>query len=230
MSQIARPKSFTAREIIKSDEMNAQFDTIYEAFNLLESNKLVTDQGYATRINDIDLNELKVTGFYAGTNYTNAPTPYFYRIIASYDAENSGFQLAMNNKHELYIRMLNGGTWQDWTKMSKDERGSWTNITAKNTWKSNTSNPAKYRINGDRVELRGMLESGTTKKDDTIIFTLPTEARPKSGSRGFSSPCTSSPYVSYLNVGTDGNMKIRGVAATSSSASIRLDGIYFDIN
>lgn len=102
---------------------------------------------------------------------------------------------------------------------------AWTAPTLTNSWANFGAGtvPAGYRLAGDRVELRGVVMSGTAA---VAMFTLPTGYRP-SLIHLFS--VFAGPGGARLDVGADGIVTLRSYFATGNNSMVSLCGVSFSI-
>lgn len=89
--------------------------------------------------------------------------------------------------------------------------GSWVNYGGDNA-------PAGYRLNGDTVELRGSVKSGTG-----TIFTLPAGMRPTAGTASFVVPA--GPGAAIVEVRWDGPVRLVSYLASGTNALVCLAGV-----
>lgn len=112
-----------------------------------------------------------------------------------------------------------------------------------NTWTAPTLNtgfsagspPPGYKVVGDQVFLRGEINITATHGTYTVMFTLPSGARPSTYGQSYMTPNTLSGWTSgssgsYGTVSTDNTGQVYCVAASSSGNVVSLDGIVINLS
>lgn len=138
--------------------------------------------------------------------------------------------IRLHPNRPVTVRYLPTGNWQvmagdyqpaEWVAVGGALANSWANIGA--PWA-----PAAYRRNGDRVELRGAVEDGTSG----VIFGLPTDLWPPYD-LSFSVPVhdnTAAPDYGHLIVrAATGNVELEH-PGTLSNHQVWLDGVAFSLS
>lgn len=102
--------------------------------------------------------------------------------------------------------------------------GAWTAPTLAGSWVNfgDGNAPAGYRLNGDVVEMRGLIKSGSG-----LIFTLPTGMRPTAGTARFVVPA--GPGAAIVDARWDGPVSLVSYLASGTNAHVSLAGIRFPL-
>ncbi|ACK87397.1 conserved hypothetical protein [Bacillus cereus AH820] len=143
----------------------------------------VQPNGRAYGINGTDLNTVVSSGYYSGSNLTNAPeglTSYFYVEVNAHGTGTHVKQEAtlLNSAvFRKFFRIMNNNVWQPWvdlTRNSKDGRATLT-LTADATAGSSNPQLATRRGNTVSLSLDLMRNAGATS---AIVTTLPSDMTP----------------------------------------------------
>jgi hypothetical protein len=130
-------------------------------------------------ISNTDLNLLDVTGFYKGTNLTNAPSlsNYYFVEQIKWDG-NARAQIIIDlGSGNTYTRKQYSGIWSAWVRLARATVDAWTTAALLNAWTNVSGTAAYYKDDFSTVSLRGYITGGT-KTSGTILLTLPAGYRP----------------------------------------------------
>jgi hypothetical protein len=107
---------------------------------------------------------------------------------------------------------------------------AWAPVTFQNGWVNfDAGRTAQYRKNGDYVELRGVVKSGTVAYG-TAMFTLPVGYRPLSSRGEIDFVCLSAPNASAgVAVFADGTVSVYPIASSTPATYLYLDSIRFSV-
>lgn len=104
---------------VAGTEFTPSLNRIANMGDAFQKHKITNDNGVTLNISHQDLNNLRVSGFYAGENITNAPTTavgawWYIEVIAMSGSHIK--QIAMDLFNNTYQqRTNNGGGWSAWT-------------------------------------------------------------------------------------------------------------------